>query len=259
MTISDVLAPPGMDMQLVGATTPVAFHRFKAASKCCQAAALPINIWRQSERVCSSPEEAEGEIMRILRASTTPLIGGQVESLLDRLFILCEYGKPRATPHSDRGPVANPLDLAVEKRLRPIIPLLRHRGYQLELLDAYSIERPVSNNDVELVSAYLEAGINVDIRANAGRSLLQVAISFKCKETMELLMKWKADIHQPTGFGNWTCLMWAAHVGWRDGCERLIVEGSDTQATNSQGQTALQIACMRGQSEVVALLEGHST
>jgi len=259
MTLIDVLGPPGMDVQLVAATSPVAFHRFKAASKCCRAVTLPIDVWRQSERACSSPTEAEGEIMRILTATKSPLRASKVESVLDRLFILCEYGKPRATPGGDRGPVANPLDLAVEKRLRPIIPLLRHRGYQLELLDAYSIERPVSDNDVELVSAYLEAGINVDIRANAGRSLLQVAIAFKCTETMELLMDWKANIHQPTGFGNWTCLMWAAHVGWKDGCEKLIAAGADTQAANSMGQTALQVANVRGQAEVVALLERYST
>lgn len=170
---------------------------------------------------------------------------------MDAMFVLTAGSRQKA--YAD-GPAHNLLDLAVERGLMPFIPLLRMRGYFLELLDAYSLEALVQDDEVQGVAAYLKAGISPDIRANAGRSMLMVATAFHAKRVAPLLLDWHADVHQRSGFGQWTALMWAAHVGWADGCRMLRKAGARLEDENSQGLTAKAIAERRHFPAVVEIL-----
>lgn len=196
--------------------------------------------------------------MSLLRQSKfpgQPMVDHDWEWHIDKLFVHTAAGRPK--PCYDI-PKHNLLDLATERGLRPLIPLLRKRGYDLELLDAYSLEALVQDDAMSAVAAYLEAGISPDIRCNAGRSLLMVASAFHAKRVALLLLEWKADVHQRSGFGQWTALMWAAHAGWTDGCQMLLEAGARLEDQNSQGFTAEGIAELRHHQGVLDVLRGRA-
>jgi len=174
------------------------------------------------------------------------------EAFLDELWLLTAAGRPAKRVNM---PVHNLLDLAVHNVLRPAIPLLRQRGYELEMLDAYSLESFVQKDQVEAVAAYLEAGISPDIRANAGRPVLMVAAAVAAEQVTQLLLAHGASIDERSGFGGWTALMWAAHAGFHRGCHLLLEAGAEVSPRNDQGLSALDIARTRGHHEIAQALE----
>ncbi|CAK0814579.1 unnamed protein product [Prorocentrum cordatum] len=215
--------------------------------------AAPEGLWESHWKAPADAVAADSLARSLLPGSGDPgsMDAPPWEPLLDALFVLTARGRASV---GSLGPVHNLLDLAVERGLGPLIPLLRARGYELELLDAYSLEALVQEDRVDEVRAYLEAGICPDIRANAGRSMLMVATAFRCTRVVPLLLRWGADPSQRSGFGQWTALMWAAHVGWEHGCRLLLEHKACAEDRNSQGLSALDIARSNGHAEAQRLL-----
>lgn len=191
-------------------------------------------------------------VLALLQSVAWKPVGKNREEVLEELFTLTADLQPRTV--DPRGPVYNPLDMAVEVGLHYTIPLLRARGFMLELLDVYSMESLVQQDRFEDVRAYLQAGISADSRANAGRSVLMVAAAFKAARVMQVLLSWGADVHQRSGFGQWTALMWAAHVGWEEGCSSLLSAKARPEDRNADGVTAIRVASRMGYRNVESLL-----
>mmetsp|Transcript_85466 Transcript_85466/g.265950 ORF Transcript_85466/g.265950 Transcript_85466/m.265950 type:complete len:260 (-) Transcript_85466:270-1049(-) len=237
MPLRELLIVPGLDRLFLLCLGPVASHRLLALHRslhCLEA--LLQQCW--DDRTSCNAAEAALELLQTIRA---PVPSKRVEWLLNELYVMT------AAP-GGLGSIAGRslLDVAVERRLRPVIPLLRMRGCGLEFLDNLSAESMVRADDSEAVAAYLEAGMSADARANAGRSLLMVAASAQAREVVQLLLAWKADVHQRSGFGGWTALMWAAHRGWEEGCEMLLAAGSRQGDQNDLGLTVAEIARRMG-------------
>eukprot|EP00928_Gymnodinium_smaydae_P055729 TRINITY_DN39215_c0_g1_i1.p1 TRINITY_DN39215_c0_g1~~TRINITY_DN39215_c0_g1_i1.p1 ORF type:complete len:283 (+),score=63.83 TRINITY_DN39215_c0_g1_i1:58-849(+) len=255
MALADLLRHAGLDEQVFGALGPGAFFRASAASRTLRQLPAPERRWRSLWHIRLREGQApEAAALELLTAAEDRLPADRLEALLDSLYVLT----------LDRGcgadtlkcPVHTLLDMAVERRQPSAIRLLRKRGYTLELLDALSLESHVQRDDVAAVAMYLQAGISPDIRANAGRSVLMVAAASSSRRVLSLLLDWRADVEQSSGFGQWTALMWAAHVGWTEGCRLLLEAGASREVSNAQGNTALDIARRMGREEVCKLLEG---
>lgn len=253
LPLEDLLAHPGLDLRILADLGPLAFHRLRAACAPLRRLTPPTDAWMAQWAVPSCRLECRSAALELIRCSKVQLSISERETLSDQLFVLTETGMPASSV--TQGPVHNLLDLAVQRVLRPVIPLLIWRGYSLELLDAYSLESMVQQDRHDVVAAYLAAGASPDLRANAGRSMLMVAAAFSATEVTNVLLKGRADLHQQSGFGQWTALMWAAHVGWADGCEVLLRARARIDDRNAQGATALDIARgKRGQPALEVLM-----
>lgn len=245
---------PLEDLPLLTFLGPVGFYRLIGTCNACRYLKAPSGFWSARWRVPESPSECQevslGLLHRCAQEQGEPAEGW--EAILDHLFVLTAAGRPAG--FGALGPSHNPLDLAVEHVLRPAIPLLCFRGYTLELLDVLSLESVVQRDSREGVAAYLDAGMSPDVRANAGRSVLMVACAFTAGAVAELLIERGADVHQQSGFGGWTALMWAAHFGWVEGCELLLKARARVDDINAQGATPLDIAIRHGRQDVLEVL-----
>lgn len=251
MSLGDVVARPGLDQQAASCLGPAALSRLRGAAVSFRALAPPWDAWLASWAPPDGVEAREAAAKRLLReAERRPPEGWG--PFLETMYVLTETGRPQGL--GGTMPEHNLLDLAVERSLRVVIPLLRMRGYSLELLDAYSLESLVQEDRGEAVAAYLEAGMPPDAQANAGRTALMVAMAFQARVVAPLLLRWGADVNRPSGFGRWTALMWAAHVGWTAGCQLLLSSGAELCASNAQGLTALDIASRQGHEATAEFL-----
>lgn len=241
---------PGLDSIVASGLGPVAFQRLSAASRPLKGLLPPCEVWRSRWVPSADPKACEAAAMLLLRTVEVASASDAWEDLMEELYVLTAAGRPKIRQCMA---VHNLLDVAVQRPLRPTIPLLRMRGYELEMLDAYSFESLVQRDNYEAVAAYLDAGISPDIRANAGRPVLMVAVAVSANKVASLLLERKADVHQRSGFGQWTALMWAAHAGSEDSCKLLLEAGAKVGDLNDQGLTALDIARQKqhGQVEMV--------
>ncbi|CAE8628174.1 unnamed protein product, partial [Polarella glacialis] len=198
------------------------------------------------------------EALALLENVQLPLSRAAGVNLLDSLYVLTMPGPSSA---SEARPEAlsrrSLLDVAVEGRVRIAIPLLRLRKMHLELLDVLSFEDVIRVDDEDGVAAYLEAGMCPDCRANAGRPVLMVAAAVKAGKVLQLLLAHGANVHQRSGFGGWTGLMWAAHVGWLEGCQAMLAAGACCADLNDQGVAAAQVAARQGHTEVAIFLAAN--
>jgi len=250
VSLEDLLGHPGLDEQFLLSMAPVSRHRLCTACRGLHSlTTIPFRAPRMDLEVC------EEEALELLQKCPISISGYQLELVLDELFLLTLGGRPTKVKFC---PVRNLLDEAVHLTLRPVIPLLLKRGYALEFLDAYSLESLVQSDDVEGVAAYLEAGMNPDVRANAGRSVLMVAVASRAESVARLLLRWKANVNESSGFGQWTALMWAAHGGWEAGCALLLDAGAHAEDKNAQGLNATDIARQQNRDCIVSMLSACS-
>mmetsp|Transcript_33000 Transcript_33000/g.60466 ORF Transcript_33000/g.60466 Transcript_33000/m.60466 type:complete len:244 (-) Transcript_33000:146-877(-) len=241
MGLIELLSQPGLGARVLEGLGPVAFCTLATSSRGLQLNP-PSVAWVKCWGSCENPHACAIELLRSQQDNDEEL-------MLDKLFVLTSL----CGPASDRN-VECLMDVAVQNVQQRAIPLLRQRGFSLELLDVYSLESMVMKDNTAVVKAYLSAGISPDSRANAGRSLLMVATAAQSTAVTRLLLSWQADVNQRSGFGGWTALMWAAHNGWSAGCSMLLAALADVTPQNAAGMGALEIAKQQLHVEVQQLL-----
>merc|ERR1719468_155159 len=83
---------------------------------------------------------------------------------------------------------------------------------------------------------------------------LEMLVSSGFDLGLDLDVMCAADVNRRSLFGGWTALMWAAHVGWEEGCRLLLSAGAETSPMNTQGLSALNIALQRGHASLEPIL-----
>lgn len=67
------------------------------------------------------------------------------------------------------------------------------------------------------------------------------------------MLKLGADVSTKDN-NSWTPLMWASSLGWAKSCQELLDMQASPDDVNSEGDTALHIACKQGHIGIVNLL-----
>ena len=114
------------------------------------------------------------------------------------------------------------------------------------------------NGHADIVRAALSAGADLKTLNRYGSTALMGPAYRGHVDTVRALLEARIDLHHVNRFG-WTALLEAIVLGQdgpahREIVRMLVAAGSDVNARDPQGVSALQHAQQRGQSEVVRLL-----
>ena len=105
--------------------------------------------------------------------------------------------------------------------------------------------------DPRLALFLLEHGADVHLRE---REFGMTPLFFQERPIADMLVKAGADVNARSDKGN-TPFLWYTYSGYQEGLNLLISSGADVQASNADGQTALDIADVFGSPELVEFLE----
>jgi ankyrin repeat protein len=127
----------------------------------------------------------------------------------------------------------------------------------------------VRNGNIEEVEPLLAAGCDVNCRdARACTPLIAVCSRdfsdpdalARSIEMIDVLVKANALVdYQSSGCGGWNAIMAAAYSGNAVVVGKLIEAGAKTNAVDSGGNSALEIATRRGHREVMQLLDDNES
>jgi len=246
--LDDVLLFPGVDTHLSFFLGPFSASRLSISSSHIWQARICFNEFDKFYQTSAVDNSCGADyVFEVLYAAKLPLTPITKELLINDIFRLTVVDADCLdNRHLEGYRHQGLLDVAIERRFRSVIPFLRLRGCTIQRWDCLAIEKPVQHDDYEMIAAYLDAGGDSNIRANAGRPLLMVAAAFHSEKVLRLFLERGADVNARSGFGAWTALMWAAHRDWETGCELLIAGGARLEDTNDHGLTAAAIAEQRG-------------
>lgn len=120
-------------------------------------------------------------------------------------------------------------------------------------IDFHEIAR---RGDVDVMEAFLDAGLNPSLINENGHSLLMIAAYNEQAGMVDLLAARGADVDSPDNSGN-TPVMGLCFKGYPEIVARLLGLGADPNASNNAGATALMMAVMFGQREIAEMLLKH--
>ena len=110
---------------------------------------------------------------------------------------------------------------------------------------------------MEAMELLVSHGADVDVCDLYGPVIVRAARNGHSK-VVENLVLHGANVNAVGKYNGFTALMWAAHNGNLALSKLLVQRGADVGATNMFGETALQWARMRQNSDVVRFLESHN-
>jgi len=110
-----------------------------------------------------------------------------------------------------------------------------------------------SSGHKDVVQALIQAGAEVNLKSNFGKTALILAVGKGHRKIINALLKAKADCNLAT-LGGRTALMEAARSGCSEGARGLIEAKADVDFKSSSGETALFFAAKRGHQGIVDML-----
>ena len=192
-------------------------------------------------------------------------------------FLINEGADVNAKNQAD----ATPLDKAIEKNRDETAGLLRkHGGKTVEELEDegnrtdqiavvtqpepqtaktpdISIHEAASEGYPEVVKRLLAAGADVNVRDDAGRTLLHEASYAGHKEIVELLITKGADLNAKGLLDGATPLHFAAFRGHKEVFELLITKGADLNVRMNNGKLPLHMAVEMNHGQIADLIRKH--
>lgn len=125
----------------------------------------------------------------------------------------------------------------------------------LELFNETPLLKAIKGKHAEVVNVLLEAGTDVNAVTKAGKTALEVAVTWEHPSVLEILLAHKGiNINRADNSGN-TALMEAAKAGKLTALKMLLAAGADASIKNKRGQTALDLALSCNRAEAAAVLE----
>ena len=124
----------------------------------------------------------------------------------------------------------------VKQNHKEMLRLLINAGENINERDEYTMTalmRAAENGDTELATALLDCGADIDARANHGETA-----RLEYPDVVTLLVERGADLKK-TGIYGTTALMFAALYCDLKGINLLALKGSDSNARDRQGRTAI--------------------
>ena len=122
---------------------------------------------------------------------------------------------------------------------------------------AWLLDNSVQAGNIQVVKHNIAIGADVNSKDESGSTPLHSAADFGHKEVAELLITKGADVNAKSSDVGWTPLLGAAGKGHKEIVELLIAKGADVNAKNKSGDTPLDLAISRKQTETADLLRKH--
>ena len=101
-----------------------------------------------------------------------------------------------------------------------------------------SIHEAAKDGNIKAVKQHLAGGVDVNVKNKNGQTPLHRAVSYDCREIINLLVANGADVNEKAKYGG-TPLMYAASNGNKEIAELLIAKGADLNADDGRGSTPL--------------------
>ncbi len=111
------------------------------------------------------------------------------------------------------------------------------------------------NGHAQIANDLIKAGTEIDTQDAAGRTALMFASTGTDVETVDLLLKNKAQVNLVDSEEHWTALMFAAAEGNRTIVELLLKNDADLAFTDVDGSTAESFARDNGHVELADYLK----
>ena len=111
----------------------------------------------------------------------------------------------------------------------------------------------VSDNHVDILQAFFDQGMNVDIKNFRGNTALIGAIANGCEESARLLLDLNANCDLQDENGD-TALISASNFGHKELVQLLLNHGADIDLKNNDGDTALDLAISE---EIEEMIQNH--
>lgn len=176
--------------------------------------------------------------------------------------LLLEEGS-KAIGVFEAGILFSPVQLAAQKGSVDILRILLENGSNSNAVQPWgkagaAIQLATENRNLEVVRDLLKHNANPNaVTENLPHTALQIAAREGCKEIVELLLEYGADINSPPAeeFGA-TALQFAAIGGYLGIALLLLEKGADVNAPPAKigGRTALEGAAEHGRIDMVQLL-----
>jgi ankyrin repeat protein len=124
--------------------------------------------------------------------------------------------------------------------------------------DNSPIHESIRQHNPQLLEQLLNAGGDINLRADFGKTPLHVAIQEDQWNIVDILLKKKADLNAVTDSGV-TCLHFGAAISTgsaasKDGVEKLINLMKQVDLVNKNGKTPLHVAAEKGNLDAIKLL-----
>lgn len=155
---------------------------------------------------------------------------------------------------------STPLDVAAQGGHEKVVALLLERGADVNRRDRNgncAMSFAAGRGRVEVIRQLLAAGADANYISRAGVTLLHQACSADSPELVKILIEQGADVNAQTTYGD-TPLLFAVRHGRPNALavvSALLKSGATTsQAQTPTGRTALHLAVMGGQTELVLRL-----
>ena len=97
------------------------------------------------------------------------------------------------------------------------------------------------DGNIKAVKQHLAGGVDVNVKNKNGQTPLHRAVSYDCREIINLLVANGADVNEKAKYGG-TPLMYAASNGNKEIAELLIAAGAEVNANDGRGSTPLDYA-----------------
>ena len=157
--------------------------------------------------------------------------------------------------------VGTALSLAVYYgNIEIITTLLDHKAdVDIKDIDGFTaLMWAARNGHNEVVTILLDHKADVDIKANDGRTALIYAARNGNNVVVTTLLDHKADVDIKDDKYGFTALMWAAYNGRNEVVTTLLDHKADVDIKARYGQTALQLAVIKGHTDTVKILQTKS-